>query len=127
MTLAPEASAILDMVELGQDVWHVRPTGELPPGAHRRGGIVYAIGRDVDENGELLRVFHVVDIRQGRARFDRLRVDEVNPTTIGLLNASMVRNRSRVLALEYAKTKGYLSDTDVALLETALDLAKVVT
>lgn len=114
---------LLREVDVGCTVWHRLPLD--PNFVDRRGGLVAAIDTHVDaETGEVSRLFRVISRWHGRLRFDQLRADEINPEVLELPNPRLVANTSRMVAGEYAATKGQLTEGHLRLIETAYNLAK---
>lgn len=120
--LEPEERELIEVLDIGIG-FSIYDRGASEAGREViPGGVV--IGW-TDDEGEG-RTYTVLDFHRGRARFDRLRADDIDPATVGMPNTATIRNYVRQLAREAGAGKGALTPADVELIEHAFTLTRAL-
>lgn len=86
------------------------------------GGVV--VGSFTDDDGST--VFRVIGFPGGRHHYTRLRLAELEPSTIGLPNAAVIRSYARKLAEWVGRQKGAASGEELDLLSDAVTLFRAI-
>jgi hypothetical protein len=128
----PEQTAdemeVVALVDVGWSVWTARAggrTGWLDNDDD--GGTVVGWWDDPgDDTQPARRIFRCLDFPHGRHRFAQIAAGDIDAAACSLPNASTLRSHARRLAREFSQHKGVVSQYDLALLETALTLLRVV-
>lgn len=131
-SVLPEQTAdemeIVALVDVGWSVWRARPGGrDTWDDTRDEGGTVVGWwDQPNDDDDTTLRIYRCLDFPHGHHAFTQIPAGDIDVAACSMPNASTLRSHARRLGREFSARKGILSEGDVALLETALSLTRVI-
>lgn len=116
---------VVALVEVGWSIWRAIPGGWTD--ADDQGGTVVGWWDQPNDDDETtLRIFRCLDFPHGRHRFHHIPASDVDVAACSMANATTLRSHARRLCREFSQRKGVVSQSEVELVETALNLLRLI-